>query len=441
MLKRIKKLLTPGSSGRAPIAVQASDHKILKSDISSGALRVIDELQKAKHEAYLVGGGVRDLLLGGHPKDFDVATSATPEQVQEVFRRARIIGRRFKIVHVRMGREIIEVTTFRGSHEEGHRHAQTSDKGVLLRDNVYGSLESDAFRRDFSINALYYNPRTEEIIDFTGAMPDLANKRLRIIGDPQSRYKEDPVRMLRAVRFACKLGFKLSPESEAPIREHSEYMAEVPAARLFEEVLKLFMSGHAEQILDSLNEYHLLQYLFPITEPYLQEDSAWQKLIRIATRNTDERIQSGKRVTPAFLFAAYLWPALQKRIKELCTENKVSAQEALYLGADAVVQRQQAATSIQRRFQGPMREIWLLQQRLTRRDKKRALSMLEHPRFRAAYDFLLIREEAGELNDGLGAWWTNFQQADREQQDGMLKELAPQRKRRRRRTKPSNDQD
>ncbi|MFT7561126.1 MAG: poly(A) polymerase [Flavobacteriales bacterium] len=442
MLKSIKKLF----SGPAPKrktglqVIEHSEHGIRDRLISKNALRVIEDLQRAHFQAYLVGGGVRDLLLGEEPKDFDVATDATPEQVNSVFRRARIIGRRFKIVHVRMGREIIEVTTFRGSHETKGKAAVQSDKGVLLRDNVYGNLESDAFRRDFTVNALYYDPSERQILDYTNGLHDLRTGVLRIIGDPDARYKEDPVRMLRAIRFACRLNFTLEHESQAPIRKHAEYIQEIAAARLFEEILKLCLSGYAESILQMLHDYNLLSYLFPSTAKALvDKDGSDRALLQLATRNTDTRIQQEKRVTPAYIYAAFLWPALRQLMAQIQANGKVSEQEAMYQASHEIVQEQMQATTIPKRFLIPMREIWSLQHRLTRRDSKRALGLLEHKRFRAAYDFLLLREDAGELQPGLGDWWTKFQFAEEEEQLSLINSVkntsAPKKRRRKPRKK------
>ena len=311
MLKKLSQIFSrntypqPGEQLRQ---IPAEEHGIRVDQICSSAITVIETLQNEGWEAYLVGGGVRDLLLGKSPKDFDVATNATPEKVNAIFRRSRIIGRRFKIVHVRMGRELIEVTTFRGTHDSKNNanHASQNDKGVLVRDNVFGNLESDARRRDFTVNALYYDPTSEKIIDYCNGMADLINKTLRIIGNPEERYKEDPVRMLRAVRFKAKLGFELETDTEAPIRKHAHFLKEIPAARLFEEVLKLFLSGNARSVLASLHAFRLLEYLFPSAARTLNgEDKFNKQLLNHAAENTDKRIAENKRVTPAFIYAAF----------------------------------------------------------------------------------------------------------------------------------------
>ncbi|WP_018275763.1 polynucleotide adenylyltransferase PcnB [Teredinibacter turnerae] len=416
-------------SARGPLGatvIPEKAHNIPRELISRNAIRVIDQLLDAGYEAYLVGGGVRDLLLGGKPKDFDVATSATPEQLRGIFRNARIIGKRFQIVHVRFGREIIEVTTFRDNHAvaDDHQQAKQSEHGVLLRDNVYGNLKTDAERRDFTVNALYYNPRSRELLEFSTGLEDLNDRVIRIVGDPQTRYREDPVRLLRAVRFAAKLGFTIEPVTEAPIREHADYLTHIPPARLFEEVLKLFMSGSATATINLLREYHLFKYLFPDTDFCMENGREPDRaMVMNAAANTDKRIRQGKKVTPAFIYAAFLWPALRASMRHLAKEQNLPTQEAMQRAAQGIISQQLAYTSIPKRFLIPMREIWSLQLRLPRRQGQRAFTLLEHPRFRAAYDFLLLREESGENCQGLGDWWTRFQ-ADSQARDQMVDELS-----------------
>ncbi|MBZ2170399.1 polynucleotide adenylyltransferase PcnB [Marinobacter sp. F4216] len=419
--------------------VPRDQHNVSRSVISEPAKKVLHRLNKSGYEAYLVGGGVRDILLGGKPKDFDIATNATPEEVHGLFRNSRLIGRRFRIVHVVFGREIIEVTTFRGNadsvdQDTAPRDArQTSEHGLLLRDNVYGSQEEDALRRDFTVNALYYCIRDFSVIDFAGGIEDLQNRQLRLIGDPDTRYREDPVRMLRAIRFAAKLGFDIEPETEAPIRELAPLLSHIPPARLFDEVLKLFSAGHGEATYDLLSRYNLLAPLFPETVRAL-DGGASDELIREALRNTDARIAQGKSVTPYFLFAAMLWPALQVEWARR-QDNGDPVQPALHGAIGKVIGRQVQATSIPKRFSGPMKEIWEMQMRLPRRQGKRAFATMAHPRFRAAYDFLLVREAAGEIEPGLGQWWTEFQEANDRDQERMLSQLssdAPKKRRRRR---------
>lgn len=446
MLKRLLNFIAPRSAaptfGKLTV-IPRNEHNLSRKDMSPAALKIIRQLNDSGYEAYLVGGGVRDLLLGGEPKDFDVATSATPEQVRRLFRGARIIGRRFQIVHVRIGREIIEVTTFRGSDEDQPGSTRNED-GMLVRDNVYGDVVSDAIRRDFTVNALYYSPIDFSVHDYTGGMDDLKKRTLRIIGDPITRYKEDPVRMLRAIRFAGKLGFSIEQKTAAPIPELAVLLTKISEARLFEEVLKLFLSGSATATFGLLREYGLFGHLFPDTEAALQAgDSIGLALIEQSMANTDRRIRSGKTVTPAFIYAALLWPALQvekARLSQSMPEAPAYAQ-----AAQTVVSRQLSRTSIPKRFSIPMREIWDLQYRLPQRGGMRAVRLLDHPRFRAAYDFLLMREDAGEQLEGLGSWWTRFQSAEDEEREQMIKELLrrdasakPRRRRAPRKRKPTD---
>ncbi|PXX88984.1 polynucleotide adenylyltransferase PcnB [Marinobacter vulgaris] len=421
--------------------IPRDQHNVSRSAISEPAKKVLSRLNNAGYEAYLVGGGVRDILLGGKPKDFDIATNATPEQVHELFRNSRLIGRRFRIVHVLFGREVIEVTTFRGNAAEAEEETdddddrRTSEHGLLLRDNVYGSQEEDALRRDFTVNALYYCIRDFTVVDFANGIEDLKNRQMRLIGDPETRYREDPVRMLRAVRFAAKLGFDIEPETEAPIQELAPLLTHIPPARLFEEVLKLFSAGHGEATYDLLSEYNLLAPLFPETVQAIDNGEP-DELIRKALRNTDARIAQGKSVTPYFLFAAMLWPALQAEWRKR-QDNGEPVQPALHQSIAKVIGRQVQATSIPKRFSGPMKEIWELQMRLPRRQGKRAFVTMSHPRFRAAYDFLLVREESGEIEPGLGQWWTEFQESDERGQERMLTQLGSDGPKKRRRKKPA----
>lgn len=427
-----------------PEIIPRDSHTISRKQISAGALKAIARLRAAGFQAYLVGGGVRDLLLGGHPKDFDVATDAHPEQVRELFRGSRIIGRRFKIVHVRFGGETIEVTTFRGGHDSAdeiasnpHRSSRNED-GMLLRDNVYGSLAEDAVRRDFTVNALYYTTENFAVHDYTGGMKDLQNKLIRIIGDPATRYREDPVRMLRAARFAAKLGFTIEDKTAEPLHDLAHLLGNVPAARMFDEVLKLFMSGYGVATYQQLCKYGLFEPLFPTTAAAIDAGQpAADALILQALLNTDQRIAEHKPVTPAFIYAALLWPALQRELSEL-TANGLSETIATQQAMQVTIDRQQTHTGIPRRFSQPMREIWEMQARLQRRDSRRALTLLEHPRLRAAYDFLLLREQAGEMLGDIGQWWTEFMAADESQREHLLRQVTPRQNnnRRRRSRKP-----
>lgn len=433
MLKRLLNLFTSGAKDSSKASnIRNSDgaaliprdqHSISRKNISPAAIKIIKQLEDAGFAAYLVGGGVRDLLLGNSPKDFDVATNAKPEEVKRIFRSARIVGRRFQIVHVRMGREVIEVTTFRGHHEESS--SVRSEDGMLLRDNVYGTLETDAMRRDFTVNALYYTLKDFSVIDYCNGMEDLKQRTLRIIGDPATRYKEDPVRILRALRFAAKLGFNLEPKTAKPIRELSGLLLNVSDARLFEEVLKLFLGGSATATFNLMREYDLLAHLFPGTDKALKAgDEIGANLIEQCMINTDKRIRGDKTVTPAFIYAALLWPALQQQFTLL--SSQMTPTQAWGQAAQNVINQQLTRTAVPKRFLIPMREIWDLQQRLPSRLGMRALRTLDHPRFRAAYDFLLMREAAGEALDGLGVWWTNYQTANDEEREQMVKDIGKQ---------------
>ena len=416
-------------------------HSVTRASISRNAVMVVERLQQAGYQAYAVGGCVRDLLLGIPPKDFDVATNATPEQVRAEFRNARVIGRRFRLVHVHFGREIIEVATFRASHDsdeaaDGNR-ALRHESGRILRDNVYGTLEDDAQRRDFTINALYFDPVTERILDYACGVPDIRNRLVRLIGDPRQRYLEDPVRMLRAVRFAAKLDFEIEKHSAAPIRELAPLLRDIPAARLFEEVLKLFLGGRAVRTFELLLHYDLFAPLFPATAQALRDNPEYTgKLIRQALANTDERIRIGKPVTPAFLFAALLWPALPARVMEQ-QQRGLPPIPAMQEAAHDLIAEQCRRIAVPKRFTLPIREIWDMQERLPRRQGKRADALLENPRFRAGYDFLLLRESAGEQTGGLGDWWTRYQEVDDSTRRAMIRDLgkedggaAPRRRRR-----------
>jgi poly(A) polymerase len=377
---------------------------------------VLYRLRKAGFQAYLVGGGVRDLLLGREPKDFDIATDALPEQVAETFRNCRLIGRRFRLAHVHFGREIIEVATFRGHHdsEEGEGDASQNDEGMLLRDNVWGSIEEDAIRRDFTVNALFYNIDDFSVVDYVGGVSDLQQGVLKMIGDAGTRYREDPVRMLRAVRFAAKLGFVFDESTEQPIFSHGHLLDDVPPARLFEEVLKLFHSGTAVHAFEKLRHYDLFRHLFPMTDESLaHEDHGFPiQLVLKGLSNTDSRIRSDMSVTPAFLFAVLLWEPV-RQLYEQRVEQGEQQQTALFIAADQVISEQVRRIAIPRRFSTQMKEIWNMQIRLERSMRPgRAHKLMENPRFRAAYDFLLLRAESGETEKDIADWWTRIQQGE-----------------------------
>jgi poly(A) polymerase len=412
-----------------PEVLNGSQHSLQRNQFSRYAVSIVERLQNAGYQAYLVGGCVRDLMLGITPKDFDVATSATPEQVRAEFRNARIIGRRFKLVHIHFGREIIEVATFRANHpqdeeDEDSNQSSRNESGRILRDNVYGTLEEDAQRRDFTINALYYDPVTERVLDYANGVHDIRNRLIRLIGDPQQRYKEDPVRMLRAVRFAAKLDFGIEKHSATPIRPLAPMLRDIPAARLFEEVLKLFLSGYAEPSFEMLVDLELFEPLFPASSKALEYNPTYtHTLISEALANTDLRVKQNKPVTPAFLFAALLWPALPARVLRL-QERGMPPIPAMQEAAHELIAEQCQRIAIPKRFTMPIREIWDMQERLPRRSGKRADLLLDNPRFRAGYDFLLLRESAGEETDGLGDWWTEYQDANEAGRRDMIRDLG-----------------
>ena len=399
-------------------------------------------LDGAGFEAFLVGGAVRDMMLGKQPKDFDVATDATPEEVRKLFKNARIIGRRFRIVHVMFGREIIEVTTFRGHHDNNGNHCKNSsaasEHGILLRDNVYGSVEEDALRRDFTVNALYYSCKDFCVYDFTNGVSDIEKKVLRLIGDPDTRFKEDPVRILRAIRFAAKLGFTIDQTTEEIIGPDAELLKKISPARLFDEFLKLFVNGHAVETYEQLKKYGLLQYLICAWKQILESPKREAFVIQ-ALKNTDDRIKSDKSVTPAFIYAAFLWPSLCS-IREEFEQDGLPPLAATHAAANIAFQQQAPATAIPKRIQATIKEIWELQVRLNNRTGGRAFKLLAHPRFRAAYDFLLLREQVNELEPGLGEWWTQFQvqnDSERQQSLGKLANSQPGKpKRKPRKRKP-----
>ncbi len=427
---------TGGKSGKAtePLVFGPSDHGIDPDDVSPNAVRVTQTLQKAGFKAFIVGGAVRDLVLGHRPKDFDVATDATPEEVKRLFRRAFIIGRRFQIVHVMFGQELIEVTTFRGNSPN---EAPKDEHGRVLRDNTFGEQHEDAERRDFTINAMYYDPAREQVLDYHGGMKDIRNKTLRIIGVPEARYREDPVRMLRVVRFAAKLGFTIAGPTRAPIKVMAPLINNVPAARVFDEMLKLLMSGQAMACLQQLRSEGLHHGLLPLLDVVLEQPLG-ERFVTLALANTDERIRQGKPVSPGFLFAALLWHQVLEKWHAYKAAGEAPI-PALHFAADDVLDTQSEKIALQRRFTTDMRDIWAMQPRFERRIGKSPYKMLEHPRMRAGYDFLLLRCESGELDSELGEWWTHFIAADGPERERLLArkpadEGAAPAKRRRRRT-------
>jgi len=433
------------------VIVPRAEHPISRANISPYALKVLYRLKDAGHQGFLVGGAVRDLLLGLTPKDFDVATDAHPEQVRRLFRNSRLIGRRFHLAHVRFGQEIVEVATFRAAHTEidedhgvdeaGHR--VLDEHGRILRDNLYGTIEEDVWRRDFTANALYYNIQDYSIWDYVGGVPDARNRVLRMIGDPETRYREDPVRMLRAARFAGKLAFTVHPDSEAPIYRLSYMLDSVPPARLFDETMKLMLAGRGMPSFELLFRLDLLEHLMPDVDVALREQpqAPGARLLRLGVEGTDERINADRTVTPSFLFAVLLWPAILREAGAAAGSLPSDPYVAM-AACDAVLARQVRRLAIPKRFSLPMRELVALQSRFERRAGRRALRLLEHPRFRAAYDFLRLRAAAGEIDPALAEWWTRIQEmpadariAEVEQQPGVP--VPGRRRRSRRRRQPA----
>lgn len=441
LIRFIKQAIRRKPARTAPPAIHAaatiiarSEHCISRRSISENALKVLNRIHQSGYSAYLVGGGVRDLLLGREPKDFDIATNAKPEQVRKIFRNCRLIGRRFRLAHVFFKDEIIEVATFRAATDENYEdgHEQTLE-GLLLRDNSYGTLEDDVWRRDFTVNALYYNVADFSVVDFVNGMADIEQGIIRIIGQPQLRFREDPVRMLRAVRFAAKLGFRIHPDTAAPLSTLGSLLSQVAPARLFDEILKLFLGGYAEETFALLRHYDLFKWLFPLTDDVLNQPDSHQcadRLILHTLRNTDERLRLGKPVTPAFLLAAMLWYPLLEQTQKYQKEGlkpALSFEKSLL----KVMQIQSQHTNMPRRFLTSMQEICQLQYHLAARQGKRPLRLILQARFRAGYDFLLMRAEAEPELRPLADWWTRFQTVDEEEQLSLLAALktAPPKKR------------
>jgi poly(A) polymerase len=418
-----------------PLILGPKQHGIDPKLVSSNAIRVTKTLQDAGYKAFIVGGAVRDLLLGVKPKDFDVATNATPEQVKRLFRRAFIIGKRFQIVHVMFGQDLLEVTTFRGASSDG---SPKDEHGRVLRDNTFGEQHEDAVRRDFTINAMYYDPATESVLDYHGGIADIRAKTLRIIGEPEARFREDPVRMLRIVRFAAKLKFTIDPATRAPIPVMAALIDNVPAARVFDEMLKLLMSGHALACLQQLRKEGLHHGLLPLLDVVLEQPLG-EKFVTLALANTDVRVQQGKPVSPGFLFASLLW----HQVLEKWTAYKAAGEfpiPALHLAADDVLEAQTDKLALQRKIASDMRDIWAMQPRFERRVGKAPYKLLEHLRLRAGYDFLLLRCASGEIDSEIGEWWTAFMEGDGAEREVLLAqkpkvaaEAVPPKKRPRRR--------
>ena len=411
------------------------DHIVSRADIHENALKVLYRLHNAGFRSLLVGGCVRDLLLNRHPKDFDVATDAHPEQIKSLFDNCRLIGRRFRLAHILFGRDVVEVATFRGKDAEPEDDSRLNAKnGRLLRDNVYGCIDEDVWRRDFTVNALYYNIADFSLIDYTAGIQDIRDRIIRLIGDPQQRYREDPVRMLRALRFAAKLQFTIEPKTAEPIYKMGKLLCDIPPARLFDELLKLFHGGAARASFALLEQYGLMKHLFPATDKCLQQQAVpyAQDFLSRVLDNTDQRIAEGKSVTPAFLFSAFLWIPIIANFNGK-TAQRMNVLEIQKAGS-RVLAPQQKATAIPRRVTSMMREIWTLQPRLQRYTGRRALQLLSHPRFRAAFDFLVLRAQAGGELQERAQWWTEIQSKAPEEQAQMARQLEGKSHRRGRRS-------
>ena len=368
------------------------DKKLLDQD----ALKILKKLNKSGHETYLVGGCIRDILLGHKPKDFDIATSATPEQIHKLFKRSRIIGRRFKLVHIMFSaRKFIEVATFRAGK------VQTSNDGLVLRDNYYGTLEDDVFRRDFTVNGLYYDIKKSEVIDYVGGLDDLKALKIKMIGDPSERFEEDPVRMIRAVRFRAKLNANIESQLIEAIQTNSQLLAKIPPARLYEEVIKLFHNENSIEIFHELDRLGLLRHLFSQTKENPFVDSS---LI-----NTSERIRHGNSVTPAFLFAVFLWSAVNKRFNQISKKNK-SRIELMLQASEDVIKKQTQQVMMPRWLSSRVKDIWLMQYQLENYNPKKSKALIRNPRFRMAYDFLVLRSESIDKDlKAKAEYWTNIQ--------------------------------
>ncbi|MCT6591255.1 polynucleotide adenylyltransferase PcnB [Pantoea dispersa] len=429
--------------------IPRESHNISRKDISENALKVLYRLNKAGYEAYLVGGGVRDLLLGKKPKDFDVTTNATPEQMRKLFRNCRLVGRRFRLAHVMFGPEVIEVATFRGHHQEesvdDRNGSQRGQNGMLLRDNIFGNIEDDAQRRDLTINSLYYSVADFTVRDYVGGLQDLQEGIIRMIGDPETRYREDPVRMLRVVRFAAKLDMSIAAETAEPIPRLATLLNDIPPARLFEESLKLLQAGYGYRTYLMMREYQLFQPLFPTLARNFTEqgDSPMERMLAQVLKNTDTRLHNDMRVNPAFLFAAMFWYPQLESAEQIAQESGLTYFDAFALSMNETLDEACRALAIPKRITTLIRDIWQLQLRMSRRHGKRAWKLMEHPKFRAAYDLLALRAEVENNAEllRLSQWWGEFQSAVPTQQKTMLNTLgddpAPRRKPRRPRRRPT----
>jgi poly(A) polymerase len=463
---QLNPIIIGAPGGAAPRIVPRSEHPISRGKVSPNALRVLYRLKEAGYQSFLVGGSVRDLLLGLAPKDFDIATDALPEEVKDLFRNCRLIGRRFRLAHVYFGREIVEVATFRAAHDPeaaerdeeewraalenapqpraGGRERVLDERGRILRDNVYGTIEEDVWRRDFTANALYYNIEDFSVWDYVNGFEDVLARRLRLIGDPVTRYHEDPVRMLRAVRFAAKLGFTFDEGTEGPLRKLAYLLTHVPPARLFDEILKLFLAGFSVRALELLQEHALFEPLLPLTHECLTRDpdGIGARILKQGLEQTDARVAAGKPVTPTFLFALLLYAPIMQRMAEAIAAGATESQAA-FVSCEDTLRAHQGRMTIPRRFVLPMRDMYILQPRFHRRTGRKSLALLNHPRFRAAFDLLLLRAATGAEDPELAQWWTRIQTASAAEREEMVQDteskpavVVPRRSRRRRRRRP-----
>jgi len=435
MIRRLLARLLPGKASTRARILRPDSHPVRRTQLSRGALDVIRKLQQAGFKAFVVGGAVRDLMLGITPKDFDIATDATPEDVKPLFRRAFIIGRRFRLVHVLAGPETLEVSTFRALQTNDDA---ADEHGRLLSDNLFGSQAEDALRRDFTVNALYFDPVTEEVWDYTGGVRDIKARKLRLIGNPVTRYREDPVRMLRAARLAAKLGLEIEKKTAQPIRELAPLLQNVPPARMFDEMEKILLSGHAAESVKSLRQHGLHHGVLPLLDVILEQPLG-QRFIELALENTDNRVREGKSVTPAFLFAALLWHEVLAawNIAKAAGERPTPA---LHVAMDRVLEQQAERLAIPRRFEATIKEIWSMQPRFEQRSGQRPFRVIEHPRFRAGFDFLWLRGKSGESSGDVPAseladWWQRFQDADHPGRERLLRPDEGPRKRKRSRSR------
>ena len=406
---------SPPEFNTEPVIIPAKTHRIDPTLVSSNAIRVTQTLQNAGFKAFIVGGAVRDLLLGIKPMDFDVATNAKPDQVKRLFRRAFIIGKRFQIVHVMFGQDVIEVTTFRSISDES---AKKDPHGRVLRDNTFGEQHEDAARRDFTVNAMYYDPVSQSVLDYHGGIADIRKKVMRVIGVPELRFREDPIRMLRVVRFAAKLGFKIDPTTRVPMAVMAPLINNVPSARVFDEMLKLLLGGDSMACLRQLREQGLHHGLLPLLDVVLEQPLG-EKFVTLALDKTDDRVKNDQTVSPGFLFAALLWHQVLEKWAAYRATGEYPI-PALHLAADEVLDKQTEKLALQRKIASDMREIWALQPRFERRTGKTPYKLLEHQRFRAGYDFLILRCESGEIDQEIGEWWTAFISTDAEGREMLL---------------------